>query len=106
MTDRPAVTVSALAKQATHYPHAGITDIASRIIEELAAVAFAMGRHRDSADLLATATADRHRHGTPLSPACRVEIDQLRAHLTGQQATVLDPASIHGLAAALVRAAG
>ena len=60
-----------------HLGFRGATDISKRVLEELAAVSISLGRYQDGADLLATARAARQREHMPLSPACRVEIDEL-----------------------------
>jgi predicted ATPase/class 3 adenylate cyclase len=75
----------------------GLTDIPMRVIEELAAVALALGRAGDAADLLATARAARERDHRPLSPACAREVDALSVLLGERQGRVLDTGAVIGL---------
>jgi hypothetical protein len=66
----PHLAAAALAERADHRDvgFRGLTDIPMRVMEELAAVALALGRVDDCADLLATAREARLRDGKPLSP--------------------------------------
>jgi hypothetical protein len=98
---QPTAAAAIVAGHVQHYPKQGLTDIPIRLLEELATIACDQGRHQDSADLLATATANRRRQEMPLSPACRVEIAQLRDHIDGHIGAVLQPTSVHGVAASL-----
>jgi hypothetical protein len=71
----------------------GPTDTAARVLEELAAVALALGEPDHCADLLATARQARQRDGKPLSPAGRVEVDLLQTkvgHRHGRALTTPD----------------
>ena len=76
----------------------GLTDIEMRVLEELAAVAVALNRYQDGADLLATAEHARHRDGKPLSPACRPEVATLQARLGEQRGTRLRAPTVRSLA--------
>jgi hypothetical protein len=76
----------------------GVTDIPMRVTEELAAVGLALGRHQDAANLLATATHDRHHRHRPLSPACQPEIENLRTALGNTVGTALDHEAVTHLA--------
>jgi predicted ATPase/class 3 adenylate cyclase len=101
---RPEAAASLIAPQVPLHPHAGLTDIGMRLLEELAAVAGANGLLRESADLLATAAARRRDQGMPLSPACRGEVDRLTA-AAERVGTELAPSAIHDIATSLTTGA-
>ena len=79
----------------------GLTDIAMRVLEELAAVALALSRRQEAADLLATADDARRRYAKPLSPACRVEVDGLRSMVSDQVGTAIGPSQVIAVAHSL-----
>jgi predicted ATPase len=79
----------------------GLTDIEMRVLEELAAVATALGRCRDGADLLTTARDARQRHGKPASPACRRDTAPLEAQLSEYRGRPLRAGHVKELAHSL-----
>jgi predicted ATPase/class 3 adenylate cyclase len=99
---RTAATV--IERAIDHVGFRGLTDISMRIVEELAAVAFALGRTDDAAMLLATATAARERDQKPLSPACRPEVDALYAMLGARGGHALSAPEVRLVAHSLVGA--
>ena len=81
-----------------HVGFVGLTDIPMRVVEELAAVALALGRREDAADLLATARETRQREHKPLSPACRTEVTQIEETVGRTHGKPLDPADVLAVA--------
>jgi predicted ATPase/class 3 adenylate cyclase len=79
----------------------GSTDIEMRVGEELAAVALALGRRQDAADLLATAEDTRRLDRKPLSPACRPEVAALTAQLHELRGRPLTQSAVRALAHSL-----
>jgi hypothetical protein len=77
----PRTAATVIERAVGHVGFRGLTDVSMRVVEEIAAVAFALGRSDDAAKLLSTATDARERDQKPLSPACRHEVDALRAML-------------------------
>ena len=82
----------------------GLTDIPMRVVEELAAVALAIGKRQDGADLLATAREARHREHKPLSPACRPEVDALQTSVADMRGNALATPQVITVARSLVTA--
>jgi hypothetical protein len=90
-------------EQATHHiGFHGSTDIAMRVVEELAAVALSLKRHEDAANLLATAREARERYHMPVSPACRPEVDAVQATVGALHATELSLSDATALAHSFV----
>jgi hypothetical protein len=79
-----------------------LTDIEMRVVEELAAIALALGRNEDCSILLATARAFRRREHKPLSPNCRREVEDLEAAVAEFDATALSTAEVLARARSLV----
>jgi hypothetical protein len=52
---QPEIAAAVIEQACGHVGVRGLTDIPMRVVEELAAVAVALGRRQDGADLLATA---------------------------------------------------
>jgi hypothetical protein len=98
---RPDEAAAVIAEASGHLGFHGLTDISMRVVEELAAVALALGRTDDSADLFATARVERRRDGRPLSPACRREVDAMSAMLGGRTGEELEVADLVALAHSL-----
>jgi predicted ATPase/class 3 adenylate cyclase len=86
-----------------HVGTQGVTDIAMRVLEELAVVASALGRRHDASDLLATANQARNQETKPPSPAWHSEIDTLRHALADLHGTPLDASSVRDLARSMAR---
>ena len=74
----PHAAASRLEQACAHLRLHGTTDIAMRVLEELGAVALALGRADHFANLLATAREARWREEKPPSPLCRARIDALQ----------------------------
>jgi hypothetical protein len=79
-----------------------LTDIEMRVVEELAAIALALGRNEDCSILLATARASRRREHKPLSPNCRREVEDLEAAVAEIDGTALSTAEVLARARSLV----
>ena len=99
---QPRMAASAIEQATDHIGFHGSTDIAMRVVEELAAVAVSLKRHEDAANLLATAREARERYHMPVSPACRPEVDALQTMVGALHATKLSVSDATALAHSFV----
>jgi predicted ATPase len=95
---QPRTAATVIEQAYRHVGFRGVTDIAMRVLEELAAVAHALGRPNDSANLLATARVARQGDNKPVSPACRPEVDALQATVNNLPGIALNTADVITLA--------
>jgi hypothetical protein len=98
----PRMAASEIEQATHHIGFHGSTDIAMRVVEELAAVALSLKRHEDAANLLATAREARERYHMPVSPACRPEVDAVQATVGALHATELSLSDATALAHSFV----
>jgi predicted ATPase/class 3 adenylate cyclase len=101
---RPRLAAEVIEPACRHVGTQGVTDIAMRVLEELAAVAVSLGRRQDASNLLATATEARKRETKPPSPAWHNEVDTFRLALADLHGTPLDASSVRDLAHSIGRA--
>ena len=87
---KPGRAATTIVTATYHIGFRGITDIAMRVLEELAAVAVDLDQPQRGADLLATADQARRHEHKPRSPACAVEVDAVRARVAAWRGTPLD----------------
>ena len=99
---QPHMAASEIEQATDHIGFHGSTDIAMRVVEELAAVAVSFERHEDAANLMATASEARERNHMPVSPACRSEVDALQTIVGALHATKLSLSDATALAHSFV----
>jgi hypothetical protein len=103
--NQPHIAAATLEQACTRLRYRGTTDITMRVLEELAAVAFALGQRDDSANLLATAQRARQDDEKALSPLCRASVETLQTRLGDRHGMLLGPADVQELAQSLANKA-
>jgi hypothetical protein len=101
MRGHTGAAAATIRPMSDHVGFTGITDIPMRVLEELAAVALALGRRDDAADLLATARQARQDSHKPLSPACRPDLAVLESTVADLTGITLSNVDVRAVAAAM-----